>query len=415
MRLAYYPGCSLDATAVEYGLSTERSAKLLGIDLWHIPDWSCCGASSAHQTDHLLALALPARNLAIAEREGLDVLAPCAACYNRFRAVEHEVRSSEKARALVEKAIDTEYQARYETISILQLLVEKYGLENLAARVVNPLKGMRPACYYGCLLVRPREITGFDDTENPQSMDQIMQALGASPVDWSYKVECCGAGLSVTKPEIGQQMIYRILKNAKENGADCIVTACPVCMINLDMRQAAVEKRFGEKFNLPVYYVTELVAVALGDKPRDVGINRHFVEAVSLFASLPAKAQAMEAEKAAQPTRKKEADEEEEESRDEKRPVKKTAAVPKEEKPAPDLPGQSGCRGEDNVYLLLALRLYENDEEKAMKLADILAADPARFNKLSEITAQDKAKALRAADALLAKAAKTSGEEGEKA
>lgn len=287
MRLAYYPGCSLDATAVEYGMSTEKIAKLLGIDLWEIPDWSCCGASSAHQTSHLLALALPARNLAIAEKEGLDVLAPCAACYNRFRTVEHEVRNSARAKSQVEAAIEMEYTAANKTISILELLADRYGLDNLAARITNPLKGMRPACYYGCLLVRPVTITGFDDPENPMSMDRVMETIGASPVDWSYKAECCGAGLAVTRPDIGLEMIYRVLKNAREAGADSIVTACPICMLNLDMRQAAIEKKYNEKFGLPVYYVTELVAVACGEKPRNVGVNKHFVEASSILANLP--------------------------------------------------------------------------------------------------------------------------------
>jgi heterodisulfide reductase subunit B len=292
--LAYYPGCSLDATAVDYGMSTERVAHLLGIDLWKIPDWSCCGASSAHQTNHLLASALPARNLAIAEKEGLDVLAPCAACYNRFRAAEHEVRASAKARARIEEAIDMEYRALYHTLSIVELF-DCYGLDNLAVRVKRPLKGMKPACYYGCLLVRPVEITGFDDPENPQSMDRIMSTLGASPIEWSFKSECCGAGLSVTKPETGLAMSYKILKNAREMGADSIVTACPVCMLNLDMRQKAIEKKYGMPFNMPVYYITELAAVACGDRPETVGVRKHFVEAVSFFTTLPEKARQMEA------------------------------------------------------------------------------------------------------------------------
>ena len=167
MRLAYYPGCSLDATAIEYGMSTQKMAKLLDIDLWEIPDWSCCGASSAHQTDHLLAISLPARNLAIAEREGLDVLAPCAACYNRMRATEYEVRASAKTRSQVEEALGMPYQAAHSTISVLELLDARYGLDNLR-RVTNPLKGMTPACYYGCPLVRPVAVTGFDDPENPR-------------------------------------------------------------------------------------------------------------------------------------------------------------------------------------------------------------------------------------------------------
>jgi heterodisulfide reductase subunit B len=281
VRLAYYPGCSLDATSIEYGMSTQRMAKLLGIDLWEIPDWNCCGASSAHQTNHLLALSLPARNLAIAEKEGLDTLAPCAACYNRMRATEYEVRASAKTRSQVEEAIGMPFQATQNSVSVLELLAERYGLDNLASKVTKPLKGMTPACYYGCLLVRPVAITGFDDPEDPQSMDNIMKTLGASPVDWAFKTECCGAGLGVTQTDICLEMTYRILKNAKDMGADSIVTACPVCHLNLDMRQKVIEKKYQTEFNLPVYYVTELVAIACGDEPPTVGTNRHFVDANS--------------------------------------------------------------------------------------------------------------------------------------
>ena len=396
MRLAYYPGCSLDATAIEYGMSTQKMAKLLDIDLWEIPDWSCCGASSAHQTDHLLAISLPARNLAIAEREGLDVLAPCAACYNRMRATEYEVRASAKTRSQVEEALGIPYEAAQSTISVLELLAERYGLDNLATRVTNPLKGMTPACYYGCLLVRPVAVTGFDDPEDPQSMDRIMKTRGASPVDWAFKTECCGAGLGVTQTDICLEMTYQILRNAKEMGADSIVTACPVCHLNLDMRQKAIEKKYQTEFNLPVFYVTELVAIACGAEPPTVGTNRHFVEANTIFRQLPAKAKAME-EAAAQAGKKG------------KGAAKAKAAKPaaaESEKPATD----------EDAGLILAQKVYD-DESKAAQLAEILTQEPARAAKLAEILEQDKGKALKVADALLAKKAKekSAGEEGNKA
>ena len=395
MRLAYYPGCSLDGTSIEYGMSTQRMAKLLGIDFWEIPDWSCCGASSAHQTNHLLALSLPARNLAIAEKEGLDVFAPCAACYSRMRASEHAVRNSSKTRSQIEETIGMPYQATQETISVLELLADRYGLDNLASKVTNPLKGMTPACYYGCLLVRPVGITGFDDPEDPQSMDNIMKSLGASPVDWAFKTECCGAGLGVTQTDICLEMTYRILQNAKEMGADSIVTACPVCHLNLDMRQKTIEKKYQTEFKLPVYYVTELVAIACGDKPPTVGTNRHFVEANSIFRQLPAKAQAME-EAAAQASK-----------------AGKGAAKAKTEKAAAKIE-KSGTAEDAN--LTLAKKVYDH-QDKAAQLAGILTQEPARAAKLEEILEQDKGKALKVADALLAKKAKekSAGEEGNKA
>lgn len=396
MRLAYYPGCSLDATSIEYGMSTHRMAKLLGIDLWEIPDWNCCGASSAHQTNHLLAISLPARNLAIAEKEGLDTLAPCAACYNRMRATEYEVRASAKTRSQVEEAIGMPFQATQNSVSVLELLAERYGLDNLASKVTKPLKGMTPACYYGCLLVRPVAITGFDDPEDPQSMDNIMKTLGASPVDWAFKTECCGAGLGVTQTDICLEMTYRILKNAKEMGADSIVTACPVCHLNLDMRQKAIEKKYQTEFNLPVYYVTELVAIACGDEPPTVGTNRHFVEANAIFRQLPAKAKAME-EAAAQAASKKGKG---------AAKAKADKAPAKSEEPA----------ASEDANLALAKKVYD-DQTKAAQLAEILVQEPARAAKLEEILEQDKGKALKVADALLAKKAKekSAGEEGNKA
>ena len=279
MKIAYYPGCSLEGSAIEYGVSTARTAEKLGFELVEIDDWSCCGATSGHNTDKLLSVALPARNLAIAEQTGLDILAPCAACYNRFRNAENAVRSDSEMKTRVEQVIGMEYQAVNETYSILNYLTDQVGLDKIAAKVTKPLKGMKAACYYGCLLVMPQVHTGFDDTEYPQSMDKIVKAMGDQVVEWSHKTECCGAALGTSKPEVGQRMIAAVLRNAKEAGAECIVTACPLCMMNLDMRQPGAEKATQEKFGLPVYYVTELLAIACGDSPEQVQVNKHFVEA----------------------------------------------------------------------------------------------------------------------------------------
>ncbi len=279
MRVAYYPGCSLDASAIEYGLSTERCAHLLGVELVEIDDWNCCGATSAHNTNKMLSLALPARNLALAEETGLDVVAPCAACYNRFRTARHEVLHDAKTRAKIEAILDKPYEAKNEVLSILELLAKGVGLDKIKDAVKNPLNGMKAACYYGCLLVRPAAHTGFDDPENPMSMDRIMEAIGAEAVNFAFKTECCGAALATSRPDIGSKMIYEVIRNAKEAGAECIVTACPLCMMNLDMRQAGMEKAMNEKFAMPIYYITELVAIALGDSASEVGVPRHFVEA----------------------------------------------------------------------------------------------------------------------------------------
>ena len=272
MPLGYYPGCSGEGSGIEYKMSTEKTAEMLGIELKELEDWNCCGATSAHNTKQLLALALPARNLAIAEQMELKtVLAPCAACFSRHRAAEIKAREDEALRSKIEGIIDMEFKASSHTISVLEWLAQDVGIEKIKEKVKKPLKGMKAACYYGCLLVRPQEYTGFDDNEDPQSMDKIVQATGAQAVDWAYKTECCGAALATSRPEIGSKMIYEVIENAREAGAECIVTACPLCMLNLDMRQAGAEKQYGVSLNMPVYYLTELLALA-GDTS---GGSRH--------------------------------------------------------------------------------------------------------------------------------------------
>jgi heterodisulfide reductase subunit B len=449
MKLAYYPGCSLDGSAIEYGLSTKRTAELLGVELLEIEDWNCCGATSGHNTNKLLSLALPARNLALAEKTGLDVLAPCAACYNRFRNTEHVVRHDRKMQEKITAVIEMDYAASNQTLSILELIVNKVGLEKLREKVSHPLKTMKAACYYGCLLVRPQEHTGFDDNEDPRSMDQIMQALGAESVEWSFKTECCGAALATSRPDVGYRMIYEVIRNAREAGAECLVTACPLCMMNLDMRRRGVEKAFNETLDMPVYYITELLAIACGDSPRDVGVHRHFVEAEGYLASLPEKAARIEAEEAARleaeqakkaaraaqakkaaqdKAKKKEASEAEAaakaETKEKAAPAAEAAATlaeveDKGSKAAPTqaqaaAPAASEAADDGALQKKInamikawekspekvAARLIE-DEERAAILAQVVSGDEKKTARLAELMITDKDKAAKAAEAFV--------------
>ncbi|MHB1125932.1 MAG: CoB--CoM heterodisulfide reductase iron-sulfur subunit B family protein [Bacillota bacterium] len=281
MKYAYYPGCSLNSTGIEYNLSAKAVAKHMGVELWEIPEWNCCGSSPAHKTDHLLALALPARNLAIAEKEGLDVAIPCASCFSRMKATEAAVRKSADTKETIASLIDMEYNASIQVYSFLDVMVNQVGLEAVKEKVVKPLTGLKVASYYGCLLVRPPKLTCFDDAEDPQSMDNLVEVLGGTPVSWAYKTECCGAGHSTTRPQVGAAMINSILRNAAVAGADCIVTACPLCLLNLDMRQSAG----AQQYRLPVFYFTELMGLAMGYAPKEVGITTHFIDPVSLLES----------------------------------------------------------------------------------------------------------------------------------
>jgi len=282
MKYAYYPGCSLSSTGIEYDMSTREIAKVLGIELWEIPEWNCCGASSAHLTDHLLALALPARNLAIAEEAGLDVAIPCAACYARCKATEVAVTESEEMKKTIQEVIERKYEGKSKARALLEIIGENVQRDTIKERVHFLLVGLKAACYYGCLLVRPAS-TAFDDPEDPQAMDKLLRVFGAETVDWSHKTECCGASHETSaKPEIGLTIMQKIFVAAKNAGANCLVTACPLCMNNLDMRQSEVEKYFSTKHNMPVFYFTELVGLALGIEPAKLGLNKHFVDAMPL-------------------------------------------------------------------------------------------------------------------------------------
>lgn len=281
MKYAYYPGCSLDATGIEFGESNKLVAKKLGMEMVEIPDWNCCGASAAHLTDHMLSLALPARNLALAEKAGLGTVAvPCAACFIRSKAAAEAVKNSPEMKEKINNIIEMDYQAKNEVISFLDVLGKRVGLEKIKAQVTKPLNGLKVASYYGCLLVRPLKIAQSDDNENPLVMDHIMEAIGAEPVDWSFKTECCGASHVVTKPDVGRDMIYEILRNAQLNGAEAIATACPLCMLNLDMRQKQINPKKGTKY-IPIYYFTELMALSFGCSAKEVGLSKHFVPAES--------------------------------------------------------------------------------------------------------------------------------------
>jgi heterodisulfide reductase subunit B len=257
LRYSYYPGCSLEATAKEYNMSMKAVAKLLDVELEELEDWNCCGASSGHNTSEAISLSLPARNLAIAKKAGLDMAVSCAACFLRFKQTNHDLKNSESLRKEVEELIGTPYQGDTEVKHLVDIFARDVGLENIKNSVKKPLKGLKVACYYGCYLVRPPGITQFDDPENPRLMDELMIALGAEPVEWTHKVECCGGSLLLGRIDIVIKLVDDIIRAAGDAGASVIATACPLCQANLDTRQSGKEK-------IPLMYFSELMGVALG-------------------------------------------------------------------------------------------------------------------------------------------------------
>jgi len=278
MKFAYFPGCSLHSTAKEFGDSTVAVCRALGIDLQEIPDWNCCGATSAHATNHELAVALPARSLGLAEKMGLDIVAPCAACYNRLKSAEAAMKDNGELAEKINAELDAKYTGAISVRPLIDPLSTPEMLERLAGLVRKPLTGMKIAGYYGCLLTRPPKVVGFDDPEDPKSIDNIIRTLGAEPVDWHYKTECCGASFSLTRVDMVHKMTHDILLRAKKAGADAIACACPLCQANLDMRQEEIEKLYKTTFALPAMYITELMALAM-DLPKTMGyFQKHLVD-----------------------------------------------------------------------------------------------------------------------------------------
>lgn len=273
MRVSYYPGCSLHATAREYDESTRAVSRALGVDLAELPDWNCCGASSAHATNETLAHGLAERNLAIAAKQGMDLVVPCAACYSRLKAVQVPL-----VRAISEE------QGSFGVLSLLDFFSSPIFSEAVASLVAAPLGGMRLASYYGCLLVRPPKTTGALHHEFPETMDRLMALLGAAPISWSHKTDCCGGSLVLSKKEIVLDLTAKLLRSARKSGAEAIVVACPLCQSNLDTRQAEIPE-FGEAGGVPVFYFTEMMGLAFGLGETGRWLKRHFVDPTNLLAS----------------------------------------------------------------------------------------------------------------------------------
>lgn len=277
MKFSYYPGCSLLGTAKEFDDSTRLVGRKMGVELKDLPDWNCCGASSAHSIDPVLSIALPARNLKIAESIGHDIVIPCAACFNRMKITDHTLRSDSEMSKRIRKLLGFRYEGAIQIIHVLELFVRFIGIEKIKKEIVKPLADLKVVCYYGCLLVRPRAIMKFDDPEHPMILDRLMSAIGADSLNWSYKTECCGASLSLTRDDIVSHLVAEIVEMAKEAGADAIVVACPLCSQNLEMRQKA---------NLPIFYFTELLGLALGLEDCRAWFDKHLIDVQKLLKSL---------------------------------------------------------------------------------------------------------------------------------
>lgn len=279
-KITYFPGCSAHGTSEEFDHTLKLVMKTLDVQMEEIPDWNCCGATSAHVMTENLAIALPMRNLVLAEKlENKTMGIACASCYSRMKVTKkHLDENPNLAKKINSTIIDEgEYHGTIDVKSMLQYCFEEIGLETIKSKVTKSLAGLKVACYYGCLLTRPKDVTHFDSPEYPMSMDLLMEALGAKAVDFDYKTECCGASFSISNTEVVESLSGKILEVAKESGAHVIVVACPLCQSNLDMRQPDIEKHTKTKINIPVMYFTQLMALAFGFPEKELKLPKHIV------------------------------------------------------------------------------------------------------------------------------------------
>jgi heterodisulfide reductase subunit B len=286
MKYAYYPGCSAHSTARDMHESALAVAGALGLDLVEPAGWTCCGATAAHQTDRVLAASLPAANLIKVQEMGLDMVVNCAACYNRMKVANHEVSTDPAMRKKVSDAVGRDYDGSVKVRHIVEILLEDIGLDAIKNALQASLNGLQVACYYGCLLVRPHDVTNFDDPENPTSLDKLVTAMGGINLDWPYKVECCGGGLSMSRTDIVVNLTDSIVGMAKAAGAGCIAVSCPMCQINLDMRQLDIEKQTGTRHDMPILYITQLLGLCLGISPDKLGLNKLMISPANIIETI---------------------------------------------------------------------------------------------------------------------------------
>jgi heterodisulfide reductase subunit B2 len=275
-KIAYYPGCSLLGSSREYDESLRAIVGKMGFELLDVPDWNCCGASSAHSLNNELSLALPARILSLAETLGVDeMLVPCAACYGRLMVTRHELADNAELRARINEITGMEYKGTIRPLNMLEFL--ECHAETFKEKVTAPFD-KDVACYYGCLLVRPPKVVNFDRPEDPRSMDKLVEMIGAKALDWDFKVECCGAGHSISRTDLVGKLSSKIVGNAVRKGAQAIVVACPMCHSNLDMRRNFINKAAGQNYTIPVIYITQAIGLAMGLGEKELGLKRHIVK-----------------------------------------------------------------------------------------------------------------------------------------
>jgi heterodisulfide reductase subunit B len=285
-KYAYFPGCSLEKLASSYHKSTLETTRAFDIELQELDDWNCCGATTYFHVDQLLAHSLVSRNLALAEKMGLDMVAPCSACYKNSFFTNQLLKEDEDLAEHINFALeedDLQFKGTINVYHLIEIFAE-IGPEAIAAKVTNPLKGLSIAPYYGCQILRPRKDS--ENVEDPQYFEELIEAMGANSTYFPERLRCCGGSLIMTNREAALDMVHILLASAEKHGADVIATACPMCQVNLECYQDAVNEQYGTQFNLPILYFTQLLGLAVGISPKELGFGAELVSAKPIFKKL---------------------------------------------------------------------------------------------------------------------------------
>lgn len=289
MKVAYYPGCSQEASALDYGKSTGAVCAALGIELKELPGWNCCGSTPAHAVDSELSAALCTRNLDLAAKENYDFVATsCPSCLSNLRAAWNRMQDRDFRKRVNELLDEPAAEKLPDATSIMQLIGRTFNVDQIAERVEKPLKGLKLAAYYGCLMSRPAKIMDFGDPENPTLMESLLTACGAEMVDFPLKTACCGASFGIPNRELTAVNSGKILELASNLGVDAIAVACPLCQMNLDLRQKQASKAADRHFDIPILYFTQLMGLAMGISPKHLGLDQLCVSAKGLVSRINA-------------------------------------------------------------------------------------------------------------------------------
>ena len=294
MKIAYYPGCVAQESGKELDMATRWVCRNLGIELVEFPNFSCCGSGFVDEANEVLNIAINARNLAIAERAGLDMLTICSTCQGMLTLATVRMQDP-KVKARVDgalKPLGIEYKGTVRVKHLLEVLTKDIGLPAIRAKVRRPLQGMKVGAFYGCHLLRPADEMGSESAEEPHSFEDLLNAVGATPVDYRGRVMCCGFPIQFVKPSTASAIAGRQILDAKRHGADAMATPCPLCHLSLDAYQNKAEQEVHASLDMPVFHLPQVVGLALGATPEELGLSRHLVPTDAALAKVRTSARA---------------------------------------------------------------------------------------------------------------------------